>query len=484
MQILARAPSKTPLIAGRYAIYDEIAAGGTATVHLGRLVGPEGFSRTVAIKRLHSQLAKDPAFTSMFLDEARLASRIRQANVVPILDVHSSAGELLLVMDFVQGESLARLCAEARSRGEDVPLEIVSAITTGMLAGLHSAHEARSESGELLHLVHRDVSPQNVLVGADGVARLIDFGIAKARGRAQVTREGQLKGKLAYMAPEQILGQAVDRRTDIYSASIVLWLVLTGQLPFEHDDARVVYQILHDEVPPPSELSPQVPAALDELVLRGLSREPERRFATALEMAEALERIVTPATAREVGAWVERIAGGTLRSRAECVARIEAEASPPFLEPVVSIGERGAYRGDESTAAAVSSIRQESNRTGRPRTLQTATGLVAAIGLAAAAGAFVARSAPTTLVSARTGVVDSVERLAAEVAREPAAPATAETDGRAAAPIAEAPAGSARVPSPTNAAPRSPRGNTASKRTLPPEPDAPAAPKPDPKYGF
>src|SRR5450432_3116813 len=183
-------------VIGRYALYGKLAAGGMATVHFGRLLGPAGFSRTVAIKRLHPQFAKDPEFVAMFLDEARLAARIHHPNVIATLDVVALEGELFLVLEYVQGESFASLLRAARDRRTPVPLPVVSAVMTGVLHGLHAAHEAKNERGEPLRLVHRDVSPHNVLVGADGVPRVLDFGIAKAAGRLQTTREGHLKGKL------------------------------------------------------------------------------------------------------------------------------------------------------------------------------------------------------------------------------------------------------------------------------------------------
>src|SRR6478736_1694730 len=190
MGVQSRGPSR---VAGRYALYGEIAAGGMATVHIGRLLGPVGFARTVAIKRLHPHYAKDPEFVSMFLDEARLAARIRHPNVVPTLDVVALDGELFLVMEYVQGESFARLVREARRARLDVPPEVISAIVVGALNGLHAAHEATSERGEPLNIVHRDVTPQNILVGSDGVARLLDFGVAKAAGSLHATtRDGQI----------------------------------------------------------------------------------------------------------------------------------------------------------------------------------------------------------------------------------------------------------------------------------------------------
>ena len=216
---MGTAESAAPQMLGRYALYEKIASGGMASVHIGRLLGPVGFARTVAIKRMHPQFAEDPEFVSMFLDEARLAARIRHPNVVQTLDIVSTDTELFLVMDFVQGESLARLIQSANSAGQHVPPEMVATIMVGVLHGLHAAHEAKDEQGEPLQIVHRDVSPHNVLVGTDGVARVLDFGVAKAAGRAQTTRDGQMKGKVAYMAPEQIRG-SVSRATDVYAASV------------------------------------------------------------------------------------------------------------------------------------------------------------------------------------------------------------------------------------------------------------------------
>jgi serine/threonine-protein kinase len=314
-------------VVGRYALYGEIAAGGMATVHFGRLLGPVGFSRTVAIKRLHPQFAKDPEFVSMFLDEARLAARIRHPNVVPTLDVVATQGELFLVMDYVQGESLSRLIRASRDRGERIPIRMASAIIGGALHGLHAAHEAKNERGEPLHIVHRDISPQNVLVGTDGVARVLDFGVAKAAGRVQTTREGQLKGKLAYMAPEQINGQ-VTRQTDVYAAAIVLWETLTGQRLFAgENEGQILSKVMGELVQPPSVVAPELPVGVDEVVLRGLAREPAHRYATAREFAIALERCAGIASSTEVGEWVEAIAHPALTKRAEKIAEIESSSA-------------------------------------------------------------------------------------------------------------------------------------------------------------
>jgi serine/threonine-protein kinase len=227
--------ARSARVVGRYVLHGEIASGGMATVHFGRLVGPAGFARPVAIKRLRPQFASDPEFVKMFLDEARLAARIAHPNVVPTLDVVDADDEVFLVMEYVQGVTLAQLARAAKRCGLPIPPSIAVAIVVGILQGLHAAHVARDDLGERLDLVHRDVSPQNALVGADGVTRLLDFGIAKASGRLQTTRDGQLKGKLSYMAPEQVRNEPTTPRTDIYAASVVLWELLTGQRLFYAD---------------------------------------------------------------------------------------------------------------------------------------------------------------------------------------------------------------------------------------------------------
>ncbi len=320
-------PGGTPRIVGRYALFGEIAAGGMATVAFGRLLGEAGFSRTVAIKCLHSYFAKDPEFVAMFLDEARLAARIRHPNVVPTLDVTALEGELFLVMEYVQGEALSRLWKAARERHERIPPKVVASIMAGVLHGLHAAHEAKSERGVPLGIAHRDVSPQNILVGADGVPRVLDFGIAKASGRIQITREGRVKGKTGYMSPEQLTGGAIDRRTDIYSASVVLWEALTGERLFEADNEHAAAdKIKNAIVRAPSDLASEI-VPFDAVTLHGLARDPGARFATAKEMAIALERCQGIATPSEVAEWVERMAGAELERRARTIAEIEGVSS-------------------------------------------------------------------------------------------------------------------------------------------------------------
>ncbi len=318
---------------GRYSIFGEIASGGMATVHYGRLLGPAGFSRTVAVKRLHPQFAKDADFVAMFLDEARLAARIQHPNVVPTLDIVATDSELFLVMEYVQGETLARLVRSLRDRNECMPPGVAASIVAQALHGLHAAHEAKNEQGSPLGIVHRDVSPQNVLVGVDGVARVLDFGVAKAAFRLQTTRDGQLKGKLAYMAPEQIGGQ-VNRLTDVYAAGVLLWEALTSHRLYEAgNEAQLLQKVLKGTPDRPSKYVPDLPAAFDGIALRALELDPKKRFQTAREMALALERGVDVAMTSEVGEWVERTARERLSHHAERIADIESGSAQTKAPP-------------------------------------------------------------------------------------------------------------------------------------------------------
>ncbi len=329
-----RSADRSPIrVVGRYALYNEIAAGGMATIHLGRLLGPVGFARTVAVKRLHPQFARDPEFVSMFLDEARLAARVQHPNVVATIDVVANEGELFLIMDYVRGESLSKILRTVRKRGQLVRPDVAAAIICGFLHGLHAAHEARNERGEPLGLVHRDVSPQNVLVGSDGIARVLDFGIAKATGRLQVTRDGQIKGKLAYMPPEQVTGKDLSRAVDIYAGAVVMWEMLTGERLFKGaNEAETLTRILREPVPPPSSVHEDL-GAFDDVLLRALSRDPKKRPSTARELALELERCCGIASATTVGEWVETSVGNLLNAREEQLAEIESSSVSIQLPP-------------------------------------------------------------------------------------------------------------------------------------------------------
>lgn len=296
-----------------------------ATVHLGRLVGPVGFARTVAIKRLHPQYAKDPEFVSMFLDEARLAARIRHPNVVSTLDVVASRGELYLVMDYVQGAPLSQLIEAAQRRQAPLPPPIASAIVVQTLLGLHAAHEARSDDGGLLHVVHRDLSPQNILVGEDGVARVADFGVAKAVARTQSTHHGQLKGKLSYMSPEQVMARPVDRRTDLFAAGAVLWECLTTEKLFAGADAAAIMAAIIGWQPRQLAVAGnEVTDTALKVLWKSLAHDPSARYASALEMARDLSLILPPADGLTVADWVRQMIPELLDERARLLAGFES----------------------------------------------------------------------------------------------------------------------------------------------------------------
>ena len=324
--------ARSPRVVGRYALYSEIAAGGMAAVYFGRLLGPAGFQRTVAVKQLHPQFSRDADFVAQFLDEARITARISHGNVVQTLDIIADDQQLLIVMEYVHGETLARMLRSAQEQHYRLPVGVALAIAHGMLHGLHAAHETRDDRGQRLGIVHRDVSPQNVMVGCDGVVRVLDFGIAKAASRAQVTRQGHIKGKLSYMAPEQARARGVDRRADVYAAGIVLWETLTGQRLFwAENQVGILNQVLHMPVPPPSSRRRDVPPEIDAIVLKALDRDPERRFMAASDFALALEAAGELANPREVGSEVERLCGADLAARAAVaneISRQGAHAEP------------------------------------------------------------------------------------------------------------------------------------------------------------
>jgi serine/threonine-protein kinase len=431
-----------------------------ASIYLARMAGTAGFSRTVAIKRLHPGYATDPDFVSMFVDEARLASRIAHPNVVPTIDVGSAEGELFLVMEYVQGESLAWLLRQAAASAVRPPVPVTAAILCNVLDGLHAAHEARSERGELLGLVHRDVSPHNILIGADGVARLIDLGVAKAEVRVATTREGQLKGKLGYMAPEHVRGSAT-RASDIYSAGIVFWEALTVRRAFQaSNEGELLDQVLTATVAPPSQHVPDLSPAVDAIVAKALSRSPAARFATARAMARAIEADVSIASAAEVGDWVQGLAGEQLVVHKGRIAQLEREEDSNAPAPAAATPQR------ESTGTAVTKSERSATGPSASRGRWPTRSILLGLGVlgVTAATAVVFRPRGTT-----AGAVPAAEASVLPAPSTPPAPAPPPADPAPVAPPAATsaapalPAASAPVPVP----PRR-RGHPASKPSCDP----------------
>lgn len=260
-----------------------------ADVLLAEMRGARGFSRIVTIKRIREMHRQDKDFVSMFVDEANLLTRIRHPNVVSVLDLQEEADSLYMVMEYVDGCDFSQLLQRLQAGQQKLPVHLAIYVNWSLLRGLAQAHGATSPTGEPLHLIHRDVSPDNVLLGSDGCVKLSDFGIAKAVGRLTRTAAGVVKGKIRYMAPEMLQFSSLDQRCDVWSAGVLLWETLTTRRLFKGaTDVDTIRNIVGFEVPRPSELNPAVPALLDEVVLRALQRDPAARYQSALELEQAV----------------------------------------------------------------------------------------------------------------------------------------------------------------------------------------------------
>jgi eukaryotic-like serine/threonine-protein kinase len=361
--IVALARGATPETFGRYLVFPAIARGGMATVHVARPVASEGVTRLVAVKRLHSHLLGDPEFVAMFRDEASIAARVDHPNVVPLLDVVATSSELVLVQEYVHGVPLSHLLKAAHFDGAPVPVAIVVALLTGVLAGLHAAHEATDELGRPLDIVHRDVSPQNVIVGVDGVPRLLDFGIAKARTSTHHTRDGVFKGKLAYIAPEQLCTEPIDRRADLYSIGVLAWeMLVNARITEGRHEIAFLAAMMCGEIPSVVAALAKRRAgigerrwsdlrALDRVVSRAMSRDAAERPATADELRRALLEARAGASAKAVGQWV-RAAGRDFLDERERVLVANEES---FRRMCLQAPSSGTQRTVGSTIARWSS---------------------------------------------------------------------------------------------------------------------------------
>lgn len=326
--------SDAPFFVGRYAIAKPFARGGVASVHLACRSGDAGFARTVAVKRLHPQHARNPDFTAMFVDEARLSAQVHHINVVSVHDVVAVDNELLLVMDYVHGVALAELLARSREELASVSSAAAVAIVSDVLDGLFAASSATNSAGEPLGLVHRDVSPQNILVGADGVCRVVDFGIARAHQRLQETKDGRVKGKAAYLSPEQLLGQVATPRSDQYACAAVLWEILAGHaLHAKGSAAATAMSVLETPAPDIRGMRADVPDALARALARALSKDPAERFADAKIFGDAVRSAQSRASRAELASWVLRFFGSELDARARECESLERVAAPPPPAP-------------------------------------------------------------------------------------------------------------------------------------------------------
>ncbi|WP_437338913.1 serine/threonine protein kinase [Sorangium sp. So ce394] len=338
---------------GRYEILMPVARGGMAAVWAARLVGSRGFQKIVAIKTMLPEIGNDPAFEAMFLDEARLASRIRHPHAVEIVELGDENGVLYIVMEWVDGDTISTLNKQVRSTG-GVPLPILLRIASSICAGLHAAHELRDDEGKLVDLVHRDISPQNVMVSYDGIVKIVDFGVAKATGRLHETRVvGQLKGKIPYLSPEQLTSGKVDRRSDIFSLGVLLYTTLSGYHPFRgRSDAKTMENILRFAPVPLRELVPDVPFDLAVAIERALAKDPADRWNDCASFQRTLDQIAiaigTPVTDGDVGRFVR-----------ETLGDIVAERRKKLATAIQLADSRMSARGEGRTASSIRGDRRK-----------------------------------------------------------------------------------------------------------------------------
>ena len=316
---------------GRYEVIAEIARGGMGTVLLARLAGAGGFQRFFALKLLHRQYLDDTEFVQMLLDEARIAARINHPNVVSIQEVEETPEHgYFLVMDYVEGFTLADLSSAAAPLLWKKRARIMIRVVLDALHGLDAAHNLIDDYGRPLNVVHRDVSPQNILVGTNGIARVTDFGIAKAAARMTSTRVGQVKGKLAYMSPEQARGRATDARTDVWAIGVVLWETLAARRLFRVENESETYQrVLMAPIPRLIDVVRDAPVAIADVISHALDRDAARRFGSAREMAQALETLARAhdllADPHEIGHWIRTTFATQLKLRQDSI-RMASEA--------------------------------------------------------------------------------------------------------------------------------------------------------------
>ncbi|HUT77496.1 MAG TPA: serine/threonine-protein kinase, partial [Polyangia bacterium] len=269
---------------GRYEVIYPLAAGGMASVHVGRLSGMAGFEKLVAIKTIHPHLAVQPEFVKMFLDEARVAARIHHPNVGEILEIGEDDGLLFMVGELIRGQDLRQIFRQAGHSGVPISHGMIAYICSQVCLALHAAHSLSDPDLGQLHIVHRDVSPRNVLITYDGFVKLIDFGVASVRGKISQTEADGLKGKIGFMSPEQLRGHGVDRRSDVFSLGVMLYLMVTGTHPFPGDsDGARVERVLHGPIVPPRQVNPHTRPEMEAITLKAMARDRVERYRDAAE---------------------------------------------------------------------------------------------------------------------------------------------------------------------------------------------------------
>jgi serine/threonine-protein kinase len=468
----ARAPaSQTRIATGTYApghtvhgyrILSRLRSGGMATLYLAARQGAAGFSRPVAIKMIHPHLADDPECERMFVEEARMLARIVHPNVVHVEELIEHEGSLHLVMEYVEGCSLGQLSSALTGTGRRFVPDVAAYIAMQVASGLHAAHEARGENGEPLGIVHRDVSPQNVLVARQGHVKLIDFGIAKVRSGDRSTT-GSLRGKIRYMSPEQAWGRPVDRRTDIYALGVVLWEMLTGRRLFEApNDFALLENVRSPHIVPPAALVPGVPRALSDVVMAALEPEPARRPRTANDLRRMLAEAVPTTLAIEPESIARLVALVVADdARLTSIVREAMGASAPSIAMLTTRSFTGTEEALQTMSLALPAT--SASLTTPRRDPRLATGLVLAVGAIAIIAALISlrKAAPLAANAAET---ESAEPP------PPIATVTATATITATATAIEPPPSATVRRSPPRRAPPPPPQTVVSSRPRAPEP--------------
>ncbi|MDQ3036972.1 MAG: protein kinase [Myxococcota bacterium] len=370
---------------GRYKVVAKLATGGMAEILLAKLSGPGGFERAVVIKRVLPHLAEQPGFREMFLDEAWIMSGLHHPNVVQVIELSEHESELVLVMEYLAGETLHALLREL-AHGEVLPPALAAHLVSEIAAGLHAAHELRGASDQPLDVVHRDVSPQNVFVTYAGAVKLLDFGIARFGGRTNVTSTGEIKGKFTYMSPEQIRGERVDRRTDLWALGVVLWELCTGARLFQRANELLSFKaIVEEPIPRPSARRPEhaepLPPALEAIIMRALERDRAARYATASEMQRDLLAFVRASAGtvqldQQCAALMERHFAERIDEKAELLRRVQAG------QTITHVPAADLDRSAEDDAPPPIPARSDDSPRTRHRSIAAAIALVGALALA------------------------------------------------------------------------------------------------------
>jgi serine/threonine protein kinase len=340
---------KKPIPFGKYYLLERINVGGMAEVFKAKTFGVEGFERLLAVKRILPNIAEDEEFITMFIDEAKIAVQLQHANIAQIFDLGKVDESFFIALEYVHGRDLRSIFDRMRNKGDSLPIAMASYVIMQVCEGLDYAHNKRDAQGRELNLVHRDISPQNVLIGYEGEVKLIDFGIAKAAGKASKTQAGILKGKFGYMSPEQVRGLPIDRRSDIFAVGIVLYELLTGERLFiGESDFSTLEKVRNVEIMPPSSYNKKIPQELERVVLKALARDPDDRYANAIDLHDDLQSFLYSVgeffSRKDLAAWMKKTFAMEIE---EDNAKIEEyrQLLPPVAASGAEVSRRAAVGG-------------------------------------------------------------------------------------------------------------------------------------------